>query len=101
MDRSAKRKTMFLLDFICPGIGHIAVRRYITGAAGLIVFTGAVIALCFFTIVPLMDLIDALLKDAGEIPEQPFRPVPILISLGICILDWIVLILDGSLRPLK
>ncbi len=101
MDRSAKRKTMFMLDFFCPGAGHIAVKRYITGLAGLIIFLAAVIGLCWFTLYPLHNLLQALLNDAETLPEQPFKTGPILICLGIAIVDWILLVIDGAIRPVK
>ena len=101
MDRPVKRRLMYAFDLLCPGIGHLIVKRYWLGSAGLIVFLLSLIAFCYFTIVPFWELLQALLNDAEYIPEHPFKPILILSSVGISILDWLILLLDGLFRPVK
>lgn len=88
---------MFVFDLICPGLGHIIVKRYWSGLAGLIFFLGTFFTFCYLTLVPFWNVFQTLLND-GEIPDQPFKIIPILTMLGLSFLTWFVLALDGLLR---
>ena len=101
MSGPVNRRLMIAFDLMCPGIGHITVGWRKSGVAGLVVFLGAVFALCRYTVVPFWNLLQAALSGAETLPEKPFRLIPIFLSLGISLLDWLILLFDGIFRGRK
>ena len=98
MDGPVNRKLMIAFDLMCPGVGHIVVGWRWGGLAGLTVFLAAVTVLCCHTVVPFWNLLQSLLNGAEELPERPFRMIPIFSSLGVSLLDWLILLFDGIFR---
>lgn len=91
---------MLVFDLMCPGIGHIIVKRYWSGLAGLIVFIAAAIVFCCETLIPFWRLLQAVLNDSEVFPEQPFNLISIFISFAVMLLDWLFLALDSVYRKL-
>ena len=97
MKRPVNKRLIFVFDLMCPGLGHIIEKRYLSGVTGLILFLGTLAVFCYYTIVPFFDLLETLLND-GEISGNTFQLLPIIGSFMFSIVIWLVLLADGLIR---